>query len=1144
MAPIHDVQTSFAGGEVAPTVQARIDIAKYKSSLKTCRNAIPSPHGSVSNRPGTYFAAMSKFTNKKSRLIPFVFSEDQAYILEFGDRYIRFFKDGGLILEDAYDYTVPTWDAQINYSVDDYVLASGIDGPHLFKSIKYFNLGYAPLISPTYWEDMGYVDPWDVGETYSTDDVVSRVRESDGKSKTFISLIDNNLGIDPLNQETPWILIEPNWDDETTYAVDDYVVIVKNDDHFRFRSLQNDNTGHYPETSPTWWDLDIPFSWDSEETYAEDDWVLYDIQFEANSTLWENDKIYSTGKKVFVFDDGEPIFFVSLQNGNFNNDPLNPITWWTVPDLPGFSPFTTYALDEIVLYSSGNQGRYKSLQNGNLAHYPPVSPTWWELIPTDAWDDETTYSIGDYATYLTDDDWVIVRVSSQNDNLNHNPKYSTWWAEMSAPSYNFRLYQSGIDNNLNHNPANPYEGAAWEEVYNLTSYEVETPYLEADLPLLKFAQSADTLYLVHPNHKPVLLQRISDNEWTLTDYAFVNGPFRFPNTDPDLKIVAHTPVDGVTQVETNAVDFFDPDHVGAYFKLSSPATGISTALSVVADSAVHYSNPIKCNGNWRLMTTGSWKGDLTLEKSIDGGTTWTQIDQWFGNNDTNINTYGSEKLETDRTLLNNGAWFLLRVKISFSSSSTWINISLNADGFMQEGLVQITDYVNAQHVVANVIDEVASYGSYAQEWAEGAWSEYRGWPGTISFCQDRLFFGGNESDPQTIWATKSGNYVDFGRSDPLVDSDGITVNLTSRELNKIKSLRALLNSLIAFTESSEYSLSADAGGPITPTSVITKMQGSRGCGSSDPVMIGNRIIFDSPKGSSLRDMLFQVLSDSFESEDISIISNHLLKGFSIVEMAYQQEPDSILWMVRSDGKLLSLTYMREQEMLAWAWHDTDGLFESVCTIPGDDINDVWFIVNRDGRRYIEKMTQRIDSTDPADQYFVDCGISYDGSPVSALTGYDHLNDMTVAINADGFVLAQQVVVNGTITLEATGDKTTYSKVHIGLPFISDIETLNPEIPLREGPQFGRKYSINKVQFRFLNSRGGWIGADADNLTDEINQRDESLDTEDATPLFSGYDAYTLPQGEDARGHVMYRQVDPMPFTILGIASIIDVGENP
>ena len=90
--------TNFTGGELSPRLDGRNDIAKYNSGCKTLENMIVYPHGSASRRSGTQFVAEVKDSTKKTRLIPFEFSTVQTYILEFGDQYIRFYKDNGVYI--------------------------------------------------------------------------------------------------------------------------------------------------------------------------------------------------------------------------------------------------------------------------------------------------------------------------------------------------------------------------------------------------------------------------------------------------------------------------------------------------------------------------------------------------------------------------------------------------------------------------------------------------------------------------------------------------------------------------------------------------------------------------------------------------------------------------------------------------------------------------------------------------------------------------------------------------------------------------------------------------------------------------------------------------------------------------------------
>lgn len=115
--PISWIQPSFAGGEIAPSLYGRIDMAKYQVALRRCSNFIVRQYGGVENRPGTQFIAAAKYPNKKCRLIPFQFSTVQTYALEFGDKYMRVFKDGGQVLvsgtSNIYELVTPYAEADL-----------------------------------------------------------------------------------------------------------------------------------------------------------------------------------------------------------------------------------------------------------------------------------------------------------------------------------------------------------------------------------------------------------------------------------------------------------------------------------------------------------------------------------------------------------------------------------------------------------------------------------------------------------------------------------------------------------------------------------------------------------------------------------------------------------------------------------------------------------------------------------------------------------------------------------------------------------------------------------------------------------------------------------------------------------------------
>lgn len=990
--PIFIDQPSFAAGEISPDAQARVDIAKYKSAAKTLRNFQVGTKGITYNRPGTRFVGAAKFNDREARLIPFVFSTDVSYMLEFGDEYIRFFKDGGEILEDTANSVIPFWDTGSTYAIDNYVLHLDTDfNIRLYQSLAYGNIAQNPETSPTYWTSIAVVVEWNSGTTYGSGDYVYATR-TDGKRKLFISQLGSNL----------------------------------------------------------------------------------------------------------------------------NNNPLLPAQFWTEAKPDVYSGSTTYSIGDYVSYTDqfGNVSIYRSMRDNNTGHNIFSEVLWWSFWNGNLlWDISTAYVVGDFS--IIEDGGVFKCFQSVQDGTGHNPLTSgtIYWAAFDAPAI----------------------------------YEVTTAYAWEDLALLKYVQSADTLYLVHPNYAPRILQRTADNDWTISDYDFQNGPFRIPNTDDDREIFA-TLSAGQYYLNTEGAPSFHlfvEEMVGALFQLNYSLPAQSQYLQY---SATTTGDAMRCGGGWRIITSGTWNGIIEVQRSDDAGATYQTIQSFNSTSDLNFNSFGDEELGTpaDPDLDN----FLIRVK--FTRTSGTANITFVRDAFNHVGLVEMTEFViPAQAKVAVIrevitIDTVASWGGIGAEnlvilWAEGAWSDYRGWPQTVAFAQDRLVFGGNQAEPQTEWMTRAGDYVDFGRSSPLIDSDGITVNLLSRQINRIRSLVSFLNSVISFTGSAEFSVQGISDGPLTPTNVFTKLQGVRGSGDVDPIVVGGNIIFISPISTAVRAMNFDLIKDSFDAPSISTIADHLLIGYSIVSMAYQQEPDSTIWMVRSDGTLISVAYLKEEELNAWTHHDTqDGLFESLAVIPGTDADEVWCMVKRGNLRFIERILKRTISTDPADQYFVDCGLVYDGAPVTSLSGLDHLNGQQVRINAEGFVLPLQTVTAGAITLDQAR-----SKVIVGVPITADIELLNPEYPLKDGTCQGRKYQINSCAIRFLNSRGGFVGQDEDSLTQEVNERDPALAAATPTPLFTGYpeNQIPVPQSADSRGHLFFRQTDPMPCTILAITTMIEPGQQ-
>jgi hypothetical protein len=235
--------------------------------------------------------------------------------------------------------------------------------------------------------------------------------------------------------------------------------------------------------------------------------------------------------------------------------------------------------------------------------------------------------------------------------------------------------------------------------------------------------------------------------------------------------------------------------------------------------------------------------------------------------------------------------------------------------------------------------------------------------------------------PQTEWASKTADYHNFGVSSPLVASDdAITQRLNARQINAILEL-VPMDQLISLTSSSSWA-SPSRGLAWTPQTIGYDPQSFDGAMFLRAIQTGESLLFATNGATKVRDLSFTQNSEKFRGDELTVMARHLFdRDHTIVDMDYAKEPHGILWIVRSDGALIGLTYLKEQEVVGWHRHDTQGMFERVCVIPEDGRDVPYFVVRRTVQgatvRYLERMAER-DQAMTSDSFFVDCGLSYDG----------------------------------------------------------------------------------------------------------------------------------------------------------------------
>ena len=670
-------------------------------------------------------------------------------------------------------------------------------------------------------------------------------------------------------------------------------------------------------------------------------------------------------------------------------------------------------------------------------------------------------------------------------------------------------------------------------------YELETPYLEGELRALSFAQSADVLFIVHPNHPPMELARYADTNWTLEKCAFKGGPFRTMNST-DTTIALSSMTGNVTLTASAAL--FNAGHAGALFSVFHHVDEVTKKTS--GDLSASWGVEVKAYEGWHVLSSGFWGGTVRLQRYDEDEARWTDIYTFTsGSTETSCKNYEESGTVEEPT----------RFRLTADSFTTFLpDGNTDADRGYFELTAEAADYeccirinsVTSSTVAQGTFEKDAASTRATRNWSEGAWSDYRGWPCAVGFNQDRLCFGGNASEPQNVWMSVTGDYYNFERHLVLQDDDAVTASLVSRKVSPVRAF-VPLSSLVVLTAGAEWTISA--GGTksaITPSSLEANVQGYRGASMVTPVVIGNMVLFVQKQGKIIRDLGYAFESDSYSGNDLTVLATHLFKDRTVAAMDYQQDPDSIVWVALDDGSLLALTYLREQDVVAWSRIETDGEVESVCCLSSAERDEVWLAVKRrsgDGyKRFIEQMAAR-SAESPEECFFVDCGVTkrYE-TPQSEITGLSHLEGREVAVLADGNVIKGLTVENGKITL-----KHPASVVHVGLPYSAELETLDLTLPRQDGTQQGRSARLISVSVRVEKSRGIKIGAaEGDPVPFEAMEFKERSTEPYGAPisLTTGMMTLGLNAGYSS-GRVRVIADEPLPCTVISLLPKVAVASG-
>lgn len=260
------------------------------------------------------------------------------------------------------------------------------------------------------------------------------------------------------------------------------------------------------------------------------------------------------------------------------------------------------------------------------------------------------------------------------------------------------------------------------------------------------------------------------------------------------------------------------------------------------------------------------------------------------------------------------------------------------------------------------------------------------YPAVSTYFAQRKVYASTNNAPQTLFASKPGNFDNMDVGTPVNAGDALVLTLASTQANRIQFLQPVQGGLTVGTSGAIWNVA----NPFTPINNSADVLIEIGSAAIAPLPINFDLLYVEAHGGAVSTILYnQNGSATKVGQQLSVLANHLFqdkfgKNREVREWAWARTPHSVAWVVMTDGSLLSFTFLREQEVFAWAQHSTSGRFESVCVVPENGRDVAYFVVRRlrdaggadwEERRMIERFVPRDNWVLSEDAWCVDAGLA-------------------------------------------------------------------------------------------------------------------------------------------------------------------------
>lgn len=636
--------------------------------------------------------------------------------------------------------------------------------------------------------------------------------------------------------------------------------------------------------------------------------------------------------------------------------------------------------------------------------------------------------------------------------------------------------------------------AVWVDSCNIEAagvLQLPTPWPAASLGAVRIDQSGDVIFAACVGYQQRRIERRATRSWSIVKYITSDGPFKVRNVGPIT--LSPSALSGDVVI-TASSSLFKTGHVGALFKLVSDGQTVNKSVS----GQNVFTNPIRVVGvgtdrAFTASNTGVYVATSTLQRSIASNSgPWVDVP-------TKSWTAPFVDIYTDG-LDNQEVWYRLGVKTGDFTSGTAVEVLTINTGSIT-GVARVTGFISNLAVNAAVLVDFGANLVATDNWSEGDWSDYRGWPSCVSLHEGRLWWAGKSK----IWASISDAYDSFDE-DFLGDAGTISRSIGSGPVDNISWLLSTQR-LIMGAQGAEYTVRSSAlDEPLTPTNFNIKPGSTQGSASVHPSKIDQRGVFVNRSNIKVFELAMgsNYPSYDFSATDMMALVPELGRP-GIVLMDVQRQPDTRIHCVRSDGVAIVGVVDKDEDVMAWVTVSTDGFIEDVVVLPaisGNVDDQVYYVVRRtiNGNtvRYLEKWAQEVDCRgDKQLCYLADAYVSYTGASTTHITGLGHIEGREAVVWADGADVGtddsattwvqRYTVSGGAITLA-----TAASNVVVGLGYDAQFKSskLGQATQDAQSPLNTQK-KINHLGLIMadVHSKGVRFGADftvMDNLPSTVN----------------------------------------------------------